>query len=147
MHNLFTYHWQSIETWLHEELFAIEVPDQYNSGFTWHILTSATLVDFPEFHNIHHLIPQFLDLSRDIRPIEHRDYYHQIEDPDKWEIYVKYRKIVSRFLINQRPIYQPPVNYGRPPLPYYCSNLFVVGQERYVDLAKYLLEFLSETLW
>ena len=47
-------------------------------------------------------------------------YYHQIEDSDKWEIHVKYREIVSQFL-------------------------FADGEE-YVDLAKYLLNFLSEGL-
>jgi hypothetical protein len=62
-----------------------------------HLLASATLVDFPQFRDIHHLIPQVLDLRP--KHTTERD-YHQIEDSDKWEIYVKYRKIVSRFLID-----------------------------------------------
>ena len=51
-------------------------------------------------------------------------YYHQIEDSDKWEIYVKYRRIVSQFLIDRTVIWSK-------------------GQEHYVSLAKYLLNSLS----
>ena len=61
------------------------------------MLASATLVDFRQFRDIHHLIPQIMDPSSLFRS----DDCHQIEDSDKWEIYVKYRKIVSRFLIDQ----------------------------------------------
>jgi hypothetical protein len=94
-------------------------------------------VDFPQFRDIHHLIPQVLD-SRPKHTTE-RDYRHQIEDSDKWEIYVKYRKIVSRFLIDQT----------RSALSLVIRVIFVGsgGQEHYVSLAKYLLSFLSEGLW
>ena len=95
-------------------------------------------MDFPQFRNIHHLIPQVLDL----RPKKHyseefhgepillasRQYdYHQIED--KWEIYVKYRKMVSQLLIDRHQ-----------------SSMFLVVQKHYVSLAEYLLSFLSEGL-
>ena len=106
-----------------------------------HLLASATLVDFPQFRDIHHLIPQVLD----IRPTHttERD-YHQIEDSDKWEIYVKYRKFVAGFLIDQ--------NRSQIPRdPRYSSLIFFRwsrgGQEHYASLAKYLLSFLSEDLW
>ena len=141
------YHRQSIETWLHEELFAIKVHDHHNTEITQHLLTSATLVDFPQFPNIYHLIPQVLDLRP--KHTTQRD-YHQIEDSDKWEIYVEYRKIVSRFLINRRhrsspSIYQPSL-LNDPPR-YYSPVEFFVGQEHYVYLAKYLLSFLSNGFW
>ena len=126
--HLFTYHQHrdSIRNWLYEELSAIEVHDHYDTEIIQHLLTSATLVDFPQFPDIHHLIPQILDL----RPKHMTErYYHQIEDSDKWEIYVKYRKIVSQLLIDRRR-----------------SSMFFVVQEHYVDLAKYLLNFLSEGL-
>ena len=131
------YHQHSIATWLHKELAAIKVLHHHDDLITQHLLTSATLVDFPQFRNIHHLIPQVLDL----RPKVHysgnesiilgtRQYnYHQIEDSDKWEIYVKYRKMVSQLLIDGRQ-----------------SSMFLVVQEHYVSLAEYLLSFLSEGL-
>jgi hypothetical protein len=78
--------------------------------------------------------------------------YHEIEDSDKWEIYVKYRKIVSLFLITQRlqsslSIYQPSLLNYRPPSRYYSPVKNFVRQEHYFSLAKYLLSFLSEVLW
>ena len=102
-------------------------------------------MDFPQFPNIHRLIPQFLDL-RSKHTIEHD--YHQIEDSDKWEMYVKYRKIVSQFLIDHRHRSSPISIYvtTRPPS-YYSPVKFFVGEEHYVNLAKYLLSFLSEGLW
>ena len=120
------YHQRSIEDWFYEELSGIEVSDHYDTEIIQHLLTFATLVDFPQFPNIHHLIPQILDL----RPKDMtKRYSYQIEDSDKWEIYVKYRKIVSQLLID-RP----------------RSSVFYVVQKHYVDLAKYLLNFLSEGL-
>ena len=106
-------------------------------------------MDFPQFPNIHRLIPQILDLIPK-HTIEHD--YHQIEDPDKWEIYVKYRKIVSQFLVDQRHrglmIYDPLHNLNSRLLHLdYLSDKHFVGQEDYVSLAKYLLNFLSEGLW
>ena len=61
------------------------------------MLASATLVDFRQFRDTHHLIPQILDLGTRYSLED----YPQIEDSDNWEIYVKYRKIVSRFLIDK----------------------------------------------
>ena len=81
-------------------------------------------------------------------------YYHQFEDTDQWEIYVKYRKFVSEFLTNRTwsrrsnlSTYQPParLNY-RPPLRYYRPATFIVVREHYVSLAYYLLSFLPEGL-
>jgi hypothetical protein len=71
--------------------------------------------------------------------------YHEIEDSDKWEIYVKYRKIISQFLTSQPSLtIHQPSNY-RSSVLNYSVNLFV-GQVQYVSLAKYLLSFLSEGL-
>ena len=94
-------------------------------------------MDFPQFRNIHHLIPQVLDLRPKVLYygeesiiLATRQYdYHQIEDSDKWEIYVKYRKMVSQLLIDGRQ-----------------SSMVLVVQKHYVSLAEYLLRFLSEGL-
>ena len=88
-------------------------------------------MDFPQFRDIHHLIPQVLDLTP--KHTTECD-YHYIEDSDNWEIYVKYRKIVSRFLID----------HFRSDIGFYSWS---GGQDHYVSLAKYLLSFLSERLW
>ena len=106
-----------------------------------HLLASATLVDFPQFRDIHHLIPLVLDRSllMDTAILD----YRQIEDSDKWEIYVKYRQIVSRFLISQT------WTCGIPPDTHNLSFFLAWsrgGQENYVNLAKCLLRFLSEGL-
>ena len=95
-------------------------------------------MDFPQFPDIHHLIPQVLDLRPKHRT--ERD-YHQIDDPDKWEIYVKYRKIVSLFLTDHTrfSISLPPFEPRR-----YAD--FVVDQEHYVRFAKYLSHFLWNDL-
>ena len=138
------YHRQSIEVWLREELFAIVVHDHPNTQITSHLFTSATLVDFPEFPNIHHLIPQVLDL-RPKHTTEH--YYHEIVDSDKWKIYVKYRKVVSQFLNHQ--IHQASLSTflnSSSSSRFLFDQLYFTGQERYVGLAKYLLSFLSEGL-
>ena len=93
---------------------------------TEHFIASVTLVDLPQFPDIHHLIPRVLDL----RPkflVEQG--YHQIEDSGKWEIYVKYRQIISQFLTDG-------VRSG---------GLFV-DQNSYVNFAKYLALFLTEDM-
>ena len=106
-----------------------------NSQVLQHIFASATLVDFQQFRDIHHLIPQALDPSYPST----EPHCPQIEDPDKWEIYVKYRKIVSQFLID--------LNYSYDPN-YYSLYCWSRGrQEHYVSLAKYLLLFLEESPW
>ena len=93
-----------------------------------------SLVDFQQFRDIHHLIPQALDSS----PFSE---CRQIEDPDKWEIYLKYRKIVSQFMT---PIASDQNDAQIPDNPF----LFYwrAGHEwRYVSLAEYLLRFLQES--
>ena len=91
-------------------------------------------MDFQQFRDIHRLIPQALELN------DFSD-YPQIEDSDKWEIYVKYRKIVSRFLIDQ--------NGAQIPNPRYTSLFYWsrARQEHYVSLARYLIRFLMESSW
>jgi len=81
-------------------------------------------VDFPQFPDIHHLIPRVLDLRP--KHTTERSYY-QVEDSEKWEIYVKYRQIISQFLTDQTR-----------------SGTLFVNQSRYVALAKYLALFLTE---
>ena len=137
------YHRQSIELWLYNELFTINPQMILISEDFLHLLASATLVDFPQFRDIHHLIPQVLDMTHTAKlQVD----YHEIEDSDsdKWEIYVKYRQIVSRFLIDQTCCRNPP---------YSSKCIFLYGyhwsrsQENYVNLAKYLLRFLWESSW
>ena len=55
--------------------------------------------------------------------------YRQIEDSGKWEIYLKYRQIVSRFLTDETR----------------SGSSFVV-QSSYVSLAKDLALFLTEDM-
>ena len=103
-------------------------------------------MDFQQFRDIHHLIPQVLDLYSTDRD------YPQIEDSDKWEIYVKYRRIVSQFLIDQSRFENSPRLYHpsiyQPDLKNTPISLFrwSGGEEHYVSLAKYLISFLSEGL-
>ena len=134
------YHRQSIECWLRNEIFAINLPGRWSSEVSLDLLASATLVDFPQFRDIYHLIPRILDRTLKDRQIRQVD-YHRIEDSDKWDIYVNYRQIVSRFLIDQT-CGIPRDTHDNP------SSLFSAwsrrGQENYVYLAKYLLWFLSE---
>ena len=83
-------------------------------------------MDFPQFPDIHHLIPRLLDL----RPGRTDQYdYHHIEDSGKWEIYVKHRQIISQFLTDGAR----------------SGGLFV-DQSCYVDLAKSLALFLMEVM-
>ena len=140
MENLFMHHRQSIELWLYNELFTINPQMILISEDFLHLLASATLVDFPHFRDIHYLIPQALDII----PMDTADPdYHQIEDPDKWELYVEYRQIVSQFLIGQTCC-------GILPDTHNPSILFSAwsrgGQENYVELARYLLIFLLGNL-
>ena len=136
------HHRQSIELWLYEELF----PNQSSSEAFQHLLASITLVDFPQFPDIHHLIPLVLDT----RPnywlgFSLNDHQHIkiTKISDKWEIYVEYRKIVSRFLIDQAR--------SETHDPRFSSDNFIRwtrgGQKPYVSLAKHLITFLSECHW
>ena len=96
-------------------------------------------MNFPEFREVHYLIPRVLDL----RPTHTTRFdYDHIEDPDEWETYVKYRKIVSHFLTDRTRFPIWPLPYRPPPY----VNLFV-AQEHYVSLAIYLLRFISIGLW
>jgi hypothetical protein len=123
--DLFTHLLPFINVWLGKELSTIAVRD-HQALMTELFFASATLVDFPQFHDIHHLIPQVLDLkTTHTMSLD----YHQIEDPGKWKIYVKYRQIVSRFL----------TDWTR-------SGSLFVGQSSYVGLAKYLTLFLTENM-
>ena len=132
------YHRQSIELWLSNESFEINPYGNHSTEDLLHLLASATLVDFPQFRDIYYLIPQVLDISLLYMP---KLDYHQFEDSDKWEIYVKYRQIVSQFLIGQTCCGIPHNTYNPSE-----SSLFYAwsrrGQENYVNLAKYLLDFL-----
>ena len=82
-------------------------------------------MDFQQFRDIHYLIPEALEPNL---PSD----YPQLEDPDKWEIYDKYRKILSRFLIDQNDDYNSSLN---------CWS--IGSQERYFFLALELLRFLK----
>ena len=132
------YHRKAIELWLHKEFFKYNSLRDHGSELFVHLLAFATLVDFPQYRDIHHLIPQALDITQ--MHTAKLD-YHQIEDSDKWEIYVKYRQIVSRFLT----CCEIPPDTHNPS--FFFSAWSRGGQENYVNLAKYLLNsFLSEGL-
>jgi hypothetical protein len=126
-------------------LFAIKIYDHPDAEIAQHLLAFATLVDFPQFPDIYHLIPRVLDL-RPARMMEH-GYLQmiQIEDSDEWETYVKYRKIVSQFLTDQTRslINGPPIFHGHR---YGSPVSLYVGRDRYVGLAMYLLHFLLKDL-
>jgi hypothetical protein len=109
------HHLPSINIWLGKELSEVT-----KRGY--HLITSATLVDFPQFPDMCYLIPRLLDPW----PSDRR----RIEDSGlKWEIYLKYRQIVSRFLTDETR----------------SGSLFVV-QSSYVSLAKYLVLFLTKDM-
>ena len=127
------YHRQSIALWLYRDTFLLHFGEDF-----LHLLASTALVDFPQFRDIHHLIPRVLDKRSRAMQTENLD-YHQIEDSDKWEIYVKYRQIVSQFLTGQIP--RDPPSSGSLVFSAWSRR----GQENYVNLAKYLLDFLSES--
>ena len=133
------YHRESIELWFKGELFPFtdHDPTNHDDEAILHFLASATLVDFPQFRDIHILIPQIIMDW----PAEKFD-YRQIEDSDKWETYVKYRQIVSRFLIGQTCCGIPPDTENLS----FFSAWSRRGQGNYVNLAKYLLKFLSGDL-
>ena len=136
------YHRKSIELWLYKELFEKKLSNQSSFEAFQHLLASITLVDFPQFRDIHHLIPQVLDSTVNCFATPGSDYS---KDSNKWEIYVEYRKIVSRFLIDQ-------THSEIPHDPRFSSFNFFRwsrgGKEHYISLAKHLLSFfLSECHW
>jgi hypothetical protein len=98
----------------------------HDSRIALYLFASATLVDFPQFPDVHHLIPRVLDLT--LGHTIQRD-YRQIEDAGKWEIYVKYRQIISQFLTDGAR-----------------SGRLFVESINYVDLAIYLALFLTEDM-
>ena len=101
-----------------------------NSQHAKHLLASATLVDLPQFPDVHHLIPRALELAMEYRTgYETRYDDPRIEDSGKWEIYVKYRQLVSQFLTDGAR-----------------SGSLFVDQNSYVGLAKYLALFLTEDM-
>jgi len=119
------HHLLSIDIWLRTELSAFKVEDYPNKHVIERFLTSATLVDFPQFCDIHHLIPLVLD-SRAKYTV--KDYDAQTEDTGNWEIYLKYRQILSEFLTDR------------------ARSALYVDQDRYARFAKYLVLFLSDHL-
>ena len=141
------YHRGSIELWLYEGLFeTTKLSDQSGFEAFQHLLASITLVDFPQFRDIHHLIPLVLERRPNYLSglnDYQQDYGIKINS-EKWEIYVEYRKIVSRFLIDQT---RSEIRCD----PRFCSDSFIRwsrgGKEHYVSLAKHLITFLSECHW
>ena len=95
-------------------------------------------MDFQQFRDIYHLIPLTLDPSLSLTSDCPR-----IEDSDKWEIYVKYRKIISQFLIagDNNGVQIPDDLISRY---YYIFRWSRDRQEHYVSLAEHLIRFLKE---
>ena len=82
----------------------------------------VALVDFPEFRDTYHIIPKILDWKA-----EYSTDYHDPEDvlSEDWEEYLWYRKLLADFLTD----------------PARARGQFV-GFNEYVELAKYIWEFL-----
>ena len=67
------YHQPSIELWLRNKIFTPRY-QTLRLKVLLHLLASATLMDFPQFHDIHHLIPQILDIKLDMAEAAEFDY-------------------------------------------------------------------------
>ena len=81
------------------------------------VLAAATLVDFSGFQDVHEVI--FDVVNARYGPSRSR------HDPEEWEIYVKYRQLLSEFLTDQRR-----------------SGALFVETVHYLKLAEYLVSFL-----
>jgi len=119
--SLFHYHLlRSIDGWLSWELSALSTfRNQYILKVAF---TGVALVDFPEFRDTYHIIPKILDWKA-----EYSTDYHDPEDvlSEDWEEYLWYRKLLADFLTD----------------PSRARGQFV-GVHEYVQLAKYIWEFL-----
>jgi len=82
----------------------------------------VALVDFPEFKDTYHIIPKILDWKA-----EYSTDYHDPEDvlSEDWEEYMWYRQLLADFLTDRTR----------------AQSQFV-GFNEYVELAKYIWEFL-----
>ena len=58
------------------------------------VVAATTLVDFPGFQDVHEVIFNVVN----VRYEPDQSHY----DPEEWEIYVKYRQLLSEFLTDQR---------------------------------------------
>jgi hypothetical protein len=84
------------------------------------LLPGVALVDFPQFRDTYHIIPQILDWK--VKGFVDTDLEHML--PEDWEDYLWYRKVLTDFLTD-------PVRAGN----------FFVGVGEYVYLAKHIWEF------
>ena len=82
------------------------------------IVAAATLVNFPGFQDIHEVIFAVVDACYE------PNRYHY--DPEKWEIYLKHRQLLSEFLTDQRR-----------------SGRLFIGTIQYLGLAEYFWSFLT----
>jgi len=82
------------------------------------IIAAATLVNFPGSQHVHEVI--FNVVNARYEP--NQSHY----DPEEWEIYVKYRQLLSEFLTDQRR-----------------SGTLFVGTVHYLKLAQYFVSFLT----
>ena len=122
--NLFHHLLRSIDGWLSWELNAFSTfPNPYLSKVA---LAGVTLVDFPEFRDTYYIIPKILDWKLDYSPLYHgpKDVLSVFLSED-WEEYLWYRKLLADFLTD----------------PARAQGQFV-GSNEYVELAKYIWEFL-----
>ncbi|KIM34988.1 hypothetical protein M413DRAFT_449946 [Hebeloma cylindrosporum] len=118
--DLLHHHLESIDSWLRWELSALSTfRNPYLSKVAF---AGVALVDFPEFKNSYHIIPKILDWKA-----EYSTDYHDPEDvlSEDWEDYLWYRKLLADFLTD------PARARGQ-----------LVGVNAYVELAKYIWEFL-----
>jgi hypothetical protein len=86
------------------------------------ILATATLVDFPEFRDLHGFIFAFFE------PLGAHAIYDPTQylfNPQQWELYVKYRQLLSEFLTDR----------GR-------SGTLFVGTAHYLKLAPSFWSFI-----
>ena len=82
------------------------------------IVAAITLVNFPRFKDVHEVIFNVLDAR-----YEPNRYHYS---PKEWEIFVKYRQLLSEFLTDERR-----------------SGPFFIGTVQYLKLAKYFWSFLT----
>jgi hypothetical protein len=81
------------------------------------VLAVATLVDFPGFQDAHGIMFELLS--------GHDERHQFTYNTQEWELYVRYRHILSEFLMDQRR-----------------SGALFVGKADYLKLAEYFWSFL-----
>jgi len=105
---------QNMDVWIHGHLtWVIETSGRPTIVNV--VLAAVTLVNFPGFQDVHHLILEVFD-----------DHDAHLYAFDQWRTYVKYRQFLAEFLTDQRR-----------------SGALFVGAAHYIDLSILLWTFLE----